>query len=341
MKSKIPVLILLLFCLNFIIQAQDTSFEVAQAGIATQIYEQVSPSVVAINLIGIDQNGERSSFGFGSGVVYDSSGHIVTNDHVVAEAQELVVYFLDGSLSRAEVVGRDPDSDLAVIRATDVPASAIPITLGDSDTLLVGQPVLAFGSPHNQRWTLTGGMVSALDRLVPGQTEFLVGGAIQTDAAINPGNSGGPLVNINGEVIGINFYTEAAGISYAIPVNLLKRVVPELIANGAVEYAYLGIYGTEVYLEFLQANNLALNFQGVVVYDIIPGSPAQAVGLIPLNTLGTGDVITHLDGIPVASLADIVSYMGKNTVPGQTMQVTILRNGSETLTIDILLSARP
>jgi len=169
----------------------------------SNIYNAVSPSVVSINVSGTSSDGSQFQAA-GTGFVIDNQGHIVTNDHVVDSTSSIEVNFLDGTIVKATIVGVDPDSDLAVIKV-DLPTNELtPVNMGDSDKLFIGETTLAIGSPFNQRWTLTTGIISALDRTISGQTQYSVGAAIQTDAAINPGNSGGPLLNLNGEVIGVN-----------------------------------------------------------------------------------------------------------------------------------------
>ncbi len=206
-----------------------------------ELYSRLAPSVVSINVVARasgtttgqtlpQQQGEQLVEGTGTGFVVDTAGHIVTNNHVVEGATRIEVNFYDGRIVRAEIVGLDPDSDLAVIQVQGVPAENLhPVTLGDSESLYVGQEVVAIGSPFNQPWTMTTGIISALDRSIRGLTQFSIGSVIQTDAAINPGNSGGPLLNLQGEVIGVNsqIMSESrsnSGIGFAIPSNLVQRV---------------------------------------------------------------------------------------------------------------------
>lgn len=194
-----------------ILAQSDETPVLAQNGF-TEVYQQVSPSVVSISVVARRPNsgmldGNQTVVGGGTGFVVDMSGHVVTNNHVVEGASEIEVSFFDGTLARAQVVGLDPDSDLAVIQV-ELPEEDLtqlrPVTFGDSDALAIGQTVLAIGSPFGQRWTLTSGIVSAVERSIRGLTDFSIGGVIQTDAAINPGNSGGPLIDLNGSVIGVN-----------------------------------------------------------------------------------------------------------------------------------------
>lgn len=318
----------------------------------SDIYNSLSPSVVSIVVSGLGSNGEQFG-GAGTGFVVDTSGHIVTNDHVVAEARQIEVNFYDGTIVKGEVVGLDPDSDLAVIKV-DVPAAElVPVTMGDSDALFIGQTTLAIGSPFNQRWTLTSGIISALDRTISGQTTFSVGSAIQTDAAINPGNSGGPLINLQGEVIGMNSQilsqsNSSSGVGFAIPSNLIKHVADQIITNGKVEYSYLGISAISgVNLDLIEALNIPNNTQGVVIGEVSPNSPAAKAGLESASGLTnrqsvptSADIITAIDGNDVKDMSELISYLASSTTPGQTINLQILRDGQQ-LDIPVTLGSRP
>lgn len=321
--------------------------------IYSQIYNQVSPSVVAINVSGTAANGAQTG-GSGSGFVIDKDGHIVTNNHVVDGATSIEVDFLDGTLARAQVIGTDPDSDLAVIQV-DLPADVLtPVTFADSDALEIGQSVLAIGSPFGQRWTLTEGIVSALDRTIQGLTNFSIGGVIQTDAPINPGNSGGPLLDIQGRVIGVNSQIlsstgSSSGIGFAIPSNLTQKVATELIQKGFVEYSYIGISGGDVNLDLIEGLDLPSNTRGVVVSEVVAGGPAARAGLhsagenIVINNLRVPqsvDIITAINGQPLSGIADLISYLAKNTTPGDTVTLTVLRSGQGTMDFDVQLTPR-
>lgn len=318
------------------------------------IYNRVSPSVVSISVRG--QSGDGSQFGAsGTGFVIDQNGNIVTNDHVVADADQIEVNFFDGTIVKANVVGLDPDSDLAVIKV-DLPSQVlVPVTLGDSDQLFIGQTTLAIGSPFSQRWTLTTGIVSALDRTISGQTQYSVGSVIQTDAAINPGNSGGPLLNLQGEVIGVNsqILSETrsnSGVGFAIPSNLVKRVAAVLIAEGRMNYSFLGIQGaSNLDLALIQALNIPNNTRGVVVSRVEQGGPAAKAGLQSAssptqingeNVPTKADIITAIDGIQITDMSGLVSYLAINTQPGQTINLTVLREGQQ-ITLPVVLDARP
>lgn len=311
----------------------------------TQIYNAVSPSVVAISVTQ-SQDGRVVGGGTGSGFVIDTQGHIVTNNHVVDEADFIEVEFYNGLLAQAEIVGLDPDSDIAVLRV-NVPAETLaPVTFGDSDALAVGDSVLAIGSPFGQDWTLTTGIVSGLDRVIRGLGQFSIGGVIQTDAAINPGNSGGPLLNAFGQVIGVNsqILSESgsnSGVGFAVPGNLVRRVAQELMVDGSVDYSYMGISGIDVNLRVIQELNLPANTRGVILNEVIGGSPANLAGLRAVSDNSNYDIITGIDNIPVKTIDELISYLARNTVPNQTITVTVLRNGNENLIIPVTLASRP
>ncbi|WP_376791918.1 S1C family serine protease [Thermoflexus sp.] len=319
------------------------------------IYQKVLPSVVNIDVEGA----EASIFGSGSGFIYDTQGHIVTNNHVVEQAQEIWVTFYDGTVVKAQVVGRDIYSDLAVIRV-EAPAQLLrPAELGDSDTLRVGQKVVAIGNPFGLRGTMTLGIISALGRALETPTRFQIPDVIQTDAAINPGNSGGPLVDLQGRVIGVNSAirtdpnvgTANIGIGFAIPVNTVKRVVPQLIQNGRARYPYLGITSTgAISLAELRARGYDVpTARGVLIQEVVPDGPAARAGLRGgsrevlvrgVTVLLGGDIITAIDGHPVSSFDELVSYLVNRTEVGQTVTLTILRDGQERQ-VQVTLEERP
>jgi len=324
------------------------------------IYNTVSPSVVSINVVtrsagGNFSNQEFFGEGTGTGFVIDTNGHIVTNNHVVDGAVSIEVNFFDGRIVRGEVVGLDPDSDLAVIRV-DLPADELqPVPLGDSDSLFIGQEVVAIGSPFNQPWTMTTGIISALDRTIQGLTDFSIGSVIQTDAAINPGNSGGPLLNLNGEVIGVNSQIISqtrsnSGIGFAIPSNLVARVAKSLIETGKMEYSYMGISGGDISLSLIESLGLPNNARGVVVANVVPGSPAANAGLRNpgrarvangQESVSSVDIITAIDGTPLTGMSSLITYLASNTVPGQTVTLTVVRDGQQQIDLQTVMTARP
>ena len=267
----------------------------AEEQLLINIYKRVNPGVVHVRVVtpvdigsfpqipGFPDSPQQYQQGTGSGFVIDRDGHIVTNNHVVADAEEVQVTFHDGTSVRASVIGMDPDSDLAVIKV-DVPASELyPVVLGDSDGLQIGQRAIAIGNPYGLRGTLTSGIVSALGRSLPlGRLSEVLGARftipelIQTDAAINPGNSGGPLLDSQGQVIGVNlaYDPDVSGVGFAVPVNTVKRVVPTLIADGRYAYPWLGISGSDLSLDLVEAMDLPVT-RGAIVMSVTPDSPAD------------------------------------------------------------------
>lgn len=339
--------------------ADPTSAVLDSERVYAGIYNRVGPSVVSINVI--LQSSGTSSFGqsqiaeaTGTGFVIDTQGHIVTNNHVVDGATRIEVNFFDGSIYPGEIVGVDPDSDLAVIQVNRPADELHPVGLGDSDALFIGEQVVAIGSPFNQPWTLTTGIVSALDRKIDSLGQYQIGSVIQTDAAINPGNSGGPLLNLNGEVIGVNSQIISqsrsnSGIGFAIPSNLVKRVSQALIQDGKVNYSYLGISGNDVNLYTIEAMRLPNNARGVVVAQVTQNGPAAQAGLqnAVLTTMdgfrvpSRADIITAVNGNPVISMESLISYLSSQTQPGDTVTLSVVRNGTEQLDLPVTLSERP
>ncbi len=256
-------------------------------------------------------------------------------------------------LAKAQVVGLDNNSDIAVLKVDVDPSMLKPVTFADSDLLDIGERVLAIGSPFGQRWTITEGIISGLQRTISGLTQFSIGGVIQTDAAI--GNSGGPLLNTSGQVIGVNRQISTAsgsfsGVGYAVPSNLVQRVARELIERGYVEYSYLGIRGGDVNLAVIEALELPNTFKGVIVSEATQGGPAARAGLQSaadfttidgLSVPTTVDIITAVNGTPLSGIADLITYLATETKPGDTVTLEVLRNGSETLTIEARLTPRP
>jgi S1-C subfamily serine protease len=308
-----------------------------------QLYQQASPSVVLIEVTR-QGNGFAAGGGIGSGFVYDTQGHIITNYHVVDDAAIITISFFDGSFARAQVVGLDPDSDLAVIKIEEEDMKGLnlqPIALGDSKALLVGEEVVAIGNPFGQTWTMTTGIVSAIGRTNPSLTGFSIAQMIQTDAAINPGNSGGPLLNRRGEVVGVNAMllnsgAEASsdGVGFAIPVNTVKRVVPELIATGNYEYTWVGINGGDVSLDIIEFLDLDRDTRGVIISRVIPNGPAAQAGL------REEDIIQSINGQKLTGMSDLINYLAEFTRPGDVAQLEVLREGG-TLSLSITLEERP
>src|SRR5688572_26970100 len=318
------------------------------------LYQQVLPGVVSI----------RAGSSLGSGFVFDSEGHVITNQHVVDGETDVEVAFASGFRAHGTVIGTDADADVAVIQV-DAPADQIhPLAIGDSSTLNVGEQVVAIGNPFGLNGTMTLGIVSGLGRtqaasVSPEGGQFSTADIIQTDAAINPGNSGGPMFNLDGEVVGINqsIRTETfndvtgnavnSGVGFSISINLVKRIVPILIRDGKYEYPYLGISSSsELSLEAIEALGLD-TYTGAYVTEVVPGGPADQAGIragdIPTNiaTLNAGgDIIIAFDGQPVHTFDQLLSYLTVNKSPGDTAVLTILRDG-QTMDVTVTLGTRP
>lgn len=345
------------------------------------IYEQVNPSVVNIRVIGQElpfaaqhpdlfpnepQSPDTPDFqppvnqSFGSGFVWDTQGNIITNNHVVAGAEEIEVTFSDETVATAELIGADPDSDLAVIRVDLPPEELQPVVMGDSDSLRVGQLAIAIGNPFGLDGTMTVGIISALGRSLPASDGFSAGpvysipNVIQTDAPINPGNSGGVLLDDRGKVIGVTAAIESpvranAGIGFVIPASIVNRVVPELIENGSFEHPYLGISGISLFPDLAEAMDLANDQRGAMVAAVTPNGPADKAGIqgsdrqvmIDGSDVNAGgDVITLIDGQPVNGMDDLIAYLSSNSVVGQKVILTLLRDGQE-VEVSVTLEARP
>jgi S1-C subfamily serine protease len=299
-------------------------------------------------------------FAQGSGFVYDEMGNIITNNHVVGDAEEIVVIFADGTEVDATLVGTDPDSDLAVINVNPGEVDLTPVPLGNSDNIKVGQYVIAIGNPFGLSGSMTSGIISGLGRnlpanaMAPNGRAFSIPDIIQTDAAINPGNSGGPLLTLEGEVIGVNTAIATnvgtfSGVGYAVPVETVQKVVPQLIENGEVQNPWIGISGQELSKDVALAMNLDPNQHGVLVIEIVNGGPAAKTDLRGSNGETTidgfpvpigGDVIIGIDDVAVKQFDDLLSYIIQETEVGQTITLTVLRDGEEAQ-VEITLEARP
>jgi S1-C subfamily serine protease len=341
-----------------------------------QIFAKVNPSVVAINVTessGIsmnlpffDGNGQNvpqvplPAQGLGSGFVWDKDGHIVTNNHVVNGAEKIRVTFSDGSIVPATLVGRDADSDLAVIKV-DVPADRLqPVTIADSTQVKVGQLAVALGNPFGNENTMTVGFVSAIGRAIPadggtlGGVSYTIPDVIQTDAPINPGNSGGVLVDDQGNVMGVTAQIDSpvrasVGIGYVIPSSIVQRVVPVLIKSGKYEHPWLGVSGGSMLPDLATAMNLPSDQRGALVNSVTADSPAERAGLRGSDQETTldgqtvkvgGDVIIAIEGQPVKTFDDLVAYLMGSTTVDQTVTLTILRDGKRQ-DVQVTLAARP
>lgn len=321
------------------------------------IYDSVAPSVVSV-VIEAHRNQEPlwSRIGSGSGFVIDKEGHIVTNYHVVSLKDELPaslgsdaegrisVAFFDGTIVHAELVGGDPQSDLAVLKVDIAAERLYPVNFGDSEAVHEGQFVFAIGNPFANDWTLTSGIVSAKNRSIPSLDTFNIGGVIQTDTAINPGNSGGPLVNLAAEVVGVNAQIESgtgvnSGVGFAIPSNLVVKVTDMLIHEGAMHYSYMGINSVPIDLSMIDFYNLPNNIRGVPISFVEDTGPAASAGLHNISQTSV-DIITAIDGLPISNFAEMIGYLSLHTSPGDTVNLTVYRDG-KILELPLVLSDRP
>lgn len=352
------------------VQVQQADVIAAYEDALAELYDASIPSVVNINVTarrggqipehfgipGAPDESPEFRRGQGSGFVWDDEGHIVTNNHVVAGAETVEVVFFDETTVRAEVLGTDPNADLAVLRVERMPEDAAPLPRSDNRNLRVGQMVMAMGNPFGQQFTMTSGIISAVGRTIQGGvTGFSIPEAIQTDAAINPGNSGGPLIDSRGRVIGINTMMlsrtgASSGIGFAVPIQIAEQVVPVLIQGEAFQYAWLGISGTTLSPEIADAMDLTENTRGIVVIDVVRDGPAAKAGLagsedrlevagrqLPLG----GDIITAINGEPLNDMDDLVGYLLRETKPGDEVELQVVTAAGQEETITVTLGARP
>ena len=294
--------------------------------------------------------------GQGSGFVWDDAGHIVTNRHVVVDAERITVVFSDGSDAEAEVIGWDEDSDLAVLKIERDAELLKPVSLGDSNEVRVGQIAITIGNPFGQEFSTTTGIVSAIGRTIrTSDSHFTLPKVIQTDAPMNPGNSGGPLLDRQGRVIGIDaqIITRSGsntGIGFAIPINIAKQIVPVLVSDGAFTYSWLGIRGTTIGAEAVELMNAPVGTRGAQVIALAEEGPAQQAGLIGSDKTKRadegsirygGDVITAIDEQAIVSMNDLIIYLMENTKPGDTVTMSVVRDGGDSAQIEVTLEARP
>ncbi len=327
------------------------------------IYQRVSPAVVNIEV-----SGPFSADGIldasGSGFVIDLDGHIVTNAHVVEDANEILVTFSDGYVTTAQLVGIDNYSDIAVIKVDVEATRLLPVEFGDSNELLVGERVIAIGNPFGLESSMTVGIVSALGRALP--SERLITGnlsspgvynnpsIIQVDATVNPGNSGGPILDMEGRVIGVAtaIRTDTGvfqGVAFAVPVNTVRRVVPQLIESGSVAYPWLGVRTDPEFTVGQLAEPLNLPVQtGILIRDTLPDSPADEAGLRGgtedvlyrgINVRVGGDIIVAINGVFVNDLDELLAYLVENTKPGDEISLTVVRGG-QTIEVVVTLGTR-
>ena len=312
------------------------------------IFEKSEESVVQVNVLRGESEG-----GMGSGFVYSEDGYVITNHHVVKDAQKVTVTFLDGEAYIGDVIGRDQDLDIAVVKVSPSNTYLQPIKIGDSSKLKVGERIAAIGNPFGLSGSMTSGIVSQIGRLLPQESGYSIPDVIQTDAAINPGNSGGPLINMKGEVVGINTAIQSAtgefsGIGFAVPSNTVKKVVPVLIEKGEFRHPWMGISGTDVDPELAEVRELKSS-KGFLVVSVIEGSPAEQAGLIGVTETKEingrefaldGDIILLIDGKTVRKISDILVHLQREKSIGDEMILSVNRNG-EMLELTMVLEERP
>ena len=318
-----------------------------------ELFEKSEKGVVRIDVDKTDSMGERNSVG--SGFIFDYFGNIITNTHVIDNASNITVTFLDGSQYNASIVGMDKFTDIAVIKVLEEkPDYLHPLQIGDSSTLKVGESVAAIGNPFGLSGSMTSGIVSQIGRLLPSHdTGFSIPNVIQTDAAINPGNSGGPLLNMYGEVMGINTAIQSgtgqsAGIGFAVPSNTISKVVPVLITEGKYSHPWIGISGQDINPDLAKIRNLD-HSKGFLIVTVIPDSPAEMAGLkgvSEIEKIGNkeypkdGDIIVSVDGKEVRKISDILIHLQEEKSVGDEMILGIIRDG-EQMDIILTLVVRP
>jgi 2-alkenal reductase len=340
-----------------------------ESQILTEVYREVNPSVVNVaNLARVEVLSEEEVVpqGEGSGFFWDEQGHIVTNAHVVEGADEVQITLYNDVTLQAQVVGLDPDSDLAVVKIDTEGLEIRPVELGNIDDVEVGQRAIAIGNPFRKANTMTQGIISAIGRTIPSLTRYQIPEAIQTDAAINPGNSGGPLLDSEGRVIGVNAQIETgsslvranAGIGFAIPVNIVKRVIPALIEEGHYDHAWLGISGQTYSPSWAEELGFPKDARGAYVMYVEPTGPAGEGGLQagtedtdilmgldnfnqPIYLQAGGDLIIAINDQPVEKFDDLLVYLERYGSPGDRVGLTVLRSDGEEETLSVELGTRP
>ena len=316
-----------------------------------EIFEKAEPGVVRVN---IQKNQTESDVGgVGSGFVFDKKGHIITNAHVIDDATKTIVTFLDGRSYNAEIIGVDEYTDIGVIKVNADFKLLQPLSLGDSSNLQVGEPITAIGNPFGLSGSMTSGIISQIGRLLPSGSGYSIPDVIQTDAAINPGNSGGPLLNMRGEIVGINTAIQSTtgeftGVGFAIPSQTVAKIVPTLISEGEYKHPWIGISGRDIDPDM--ANILGLNDAlGFLIITVVEDSPASEAGLLGSDKTITvegreysigGDIILAVDGMDVRKIDDILIHLQRVKTVGDDMDLEILRDG-RTTNVTIVLQERP
>jgi len=316
-----------------------------------EIFEQTEESVVQVNVRTAD--GRNNPGNMGSGFVYSEDGYIITNNHVVDDAGIVNITFLDGESYTAKIIGTDPDLDLAVLKVEMDSRYIQPIPIGDSSQLKVGEQITAIGNPFGLSGSMTSGIISQMGRLLPQDSGYSIPDVIQTDAAINPGNSGGPLLNMKGEVVGINTAIQSAtgeftGVGFAVPSNTVKKVIPVLIRDGIFHHPWMGISGSDVDPELAKVRGLASS-KGFLVATVIEGSPAEEAGLLGVTDTKEidgreypldGDIIIKIDDVVVRKISDILIHLQREKSVGDEMIMTINRDGA-IIEATLVLGERP
>ena len=316
-----------------------------------EIFEQTEESVVQVNVRTTD--GRNNPGNMGSGFVYSEDGYIITNNHVVDDAGIVNITFLDGESYTAKIIGTDPDLDLAVLKVEMDSRYIQPIPIGDSSQLKVGEQITAIGNPFGLSGSMTSGIISQMGRLLPQDSGYSIPDVIQTDAAINPGNSGGPLLNMKGEVVGINTAIQSAtgeftGVGFAVPSNTVKKVIPVLIRDGIFHHPWMGISGSDVDPVLAKVRGLTSS-KGFLVATVIEGSPAEEAGLLGVTDTKEidgreypldGDIIIKIDDVVVRKISDILIHLQREKSVGDEMIMTINRDGA-IIEATLVLGERP
>ena len=315
-----------------------TSIQTSSKFSLMEIFEKTEASVVQVNVRSAD--GRIMPGSMGSGFVYSDDGYIITNNHVIDSAEKVTITFLDGESYIAQIIGTDSDLDLAVLKVQPGSTYLQPIPIGDSSQLKVGQEIAAIGNPFGLSGSMTSGIISQMGRLLPQDSGFSIPDVIQTDAAINPGNSGGPLLNMKGEVVGINTAIQSAtgeftGVGFAVPSNTVKKVIPVLIEDGIFYHPWMGISGSDVDPELAKVRELNSS-KGFLIATVIEGSPAEDAGLQGITITKEidgreypmdGDIILKIDDVVVRKISDILVYLQREKSIGDEMIMTINRDG--------------
>ena len=328
-----------------------TSIQASSGFSLIEIFEKTEESVVQVNVRANDGTSKPGSMG--SGFVYSDKGYIITNNHVVDDAGKVTVTFLDGESYTAKIIGTDPDLDLAVLKVEVGATYLQPIPIGDSSQLKVGEQITAIGNPFGLSGSMTSGIISQMGRLLPQDSGYSIPDVIQTDAAINPGNSGGPLLNMNGEVVGINTAIQSAtgeftGVGFAVPSNTVKKVVPILIEEGVFHHPWMGISGSDVDPDLAKVRELNSS-KGFLIATVVEGSPAEDAGLQGITITKEidgreyaldGDIIVKIDDKVVRKISDILIHLQREKSIGDEMVMTVNRDGT-LIEVILVLGERP